>query len=97
MVKSCCAVGCSNRYSKSCGISFYRFPTDEAKRSKWIAAVRRYNWEPSEHSWLCSAHFVSGKKSDDPLPPDYVPSFVSNPLKQKSQEKLDSMVAQVIR
>ena len=93
MVKSCCAVGCSNRYSKSRGISFYRFPTDEAKHSKWIAAVRRDNWEPSEHSWLCSAHFVSGKKSDDPLSPDYVPSifsFVSNPLKRKSQEKLDS-------
>ena len=26
MGKSCCAIGCTNRYSKGCGLSFYRFP-----------------------------------------------------------------------
>ena len=92
MVKSCCAVGCSNRYSKGCGISFYRFPTDAAKRNKWIAAIRRKDWEPTEHSWLCSAHFINGKRSNDPLSPDYVPSifsYISSPLKRKSQQMLE--------
>ena len=90
MVKSCCAVGCSNRASKGSGISFYRFPSDPERRSKWIAAVKRENWEPSEHSWICSAHFIDGK-SDDPLSPDYVPSIfnhVPSPMKRKRASAL---------
>ena len=39
MGKSCCAVGCVNRYRKGCGLSFYRFPTDRERRARWIAAV----------------------------------------------------------
>ena len=91
MVKSCCAVGCFNKYSKGSGISFYRFPTNKERRCKWIAAAKRKDWEPNEHTWLFSAHFISGKKSNDPLFPDYVPSvfsFVSSPLKQKGQQQL---------
>ena len=61
--RSCCAIGCCNRYSKGCGIHFYRFPKGKSKRSKWIAAVRREKWEPTEHTWLCSAHFISVKKA----------------------------------
>ena len=76
MVKSCCAVGCTNRYTKDCGLRFYRFPSDVDRRSKWLAAMKRDNWKPNEHSWVCSAHFVSGNKSDDPLSPDLcVPHF----------------------
>ena len=78
MVKNCCAVGCSNRYYKDCGLTFYRFPDC----SKWIAAIKRENWKPNEYSWVCSAHFVSGKKSDDPLSPYYtlsIFSYVDNP------------------
>ena len=88
MGKSCCAIGCCNRYSKG---YFYRFPKGKSKSSKWIAAVRREKWEPTEHTWLCSAHFISGKKSDDPLSPDYTPSifsFTDSPLKRKSKQKL---------
>ena len=29
--------------------------------------MRREKWEPTEHSWLCSAHFVSESKSNDRL------------------------------
>ena len=39
MGKSCCAVGCVNRYRKGCGLSFYRFPTDRERRARWVAAV----------------------------------------------------------
>ena len=74
MVKSCCTVGCTNRYSKGSNLSFYRFPVDPVRRSRWVAAIKRERWEPNEHSFLCSAHFVSGKKSQDPISPDFVPN-----------------------
>ncbi len=77
MVKTCCTVGCSLKYSKESELSFYRFPADQEKRCKWIAAVKRKDWEPNEYTWLCSAHFISGKKSNDPLSPDYIPSVFS--------------------
>ena len=54
--------------------------------------MRRENWQPSEHSWVCSAHFVSGKKSDDPLSPDYVPSVfshVNSPQKRRVKRQLE--------
>ena len=93
MVKNCCVIGCYNKYSKGSGISFYRFPTDPEKRSKWISAVKRKDWEPNKYTWLCSEHFISGKKINDPLSPDYVPSvfsFVRSPLKHKGQQQLDN-------
>ena len=88
MVKSCCAVGCTKRSVKGCGVSFYRFPVDMDRRSRWIAAINRKNWQPSEYSWLCSSHFISGSKSDDPLSPDYIPSqfaHVASPAKRKRE------------
>ena len=86
MGKSCSAVGCVNRYTKGSGIHFYRFPEKAEKRVRWIAAVGCKNWAPNEHSWICSTHFVSGAKSNDPLSPDYVPSvfcYTKSPVKRK--------------
>lgn len=91
MVKSCCAVGCSRRSYRGCGVSFYRIPADANRRSLWLAAINRKSWQPTEHSWLCSAHFVSGKKSEDPLSPDYIPSVfahTSSPVKRKRRSDL---------
>ena len=93
MVKSCCAPGCENRWSKGSSLSFYRFPVDPARRAEWVAAVRREKWEPTEHLWLCSAHFVSGSKSNDRLSPDYVPSVFSHtksPRKRKAERDLQA-------
>ena len=87
MGKACCAVGCTNRFTKGTGVSFYRFPKDPARRALWIAAVGRKNWTPNKYSWICSAHFVSGKKSDDPLSPEYVPTLFAHtgsPAKRKA-------------
>ena len=77
MGKCCCAFWCSNRYSKSV-IPFYCFPTKPQKRHMWIAAVNLKDWAPSEYSWMCGAHFISGCKSNDPISPDYVPSVFSH-------------------
>ena len=68
LVKSCSAVRCTNRALKTSGISFYRFPADPERRAKWVAAVRREDWQPSKYTCICSAHFIS-EKSDDPLSP----------------------------
>ena len=60
-------------------------------RAQWVAAMSREKWEPTEHSWLCSAHFVSGSKSNDRLSPDYVPSVFSHtksPRKRKAERAL---------
>ena len=66
MGKACCADGCTNRFTKGSGVSFYRFPKDPARRALWISAVDRKNWTPNAYFWIRSAHFVSGGKSDDP-------------------------------
>ena len=60
MGKACCAPGCVNRFCKGNGIKFYRFPVNIDRRRRWIAAVNRKDWQPSEYSWLCSVHFVTG-------------------------------------
>ena len=83
MVKSCCAPGCKNRSTANSSIKFHRFPVDKDRRALWIAAVRRVHWQPTEHSVLCSAHFVSGSKSNDPLSPDYVPTLFNHSTTRK--------------
>jgi len=91
MVKRCCAVECTNRSTKGNTLSFYRFPADTERRRLWISAINRKGWEPNEYSYVCSAHFVSGKKSNDVLSPDYVPSIfhhVSSPLKRRKEADL---------
>ena len=67
-------MGCFNRLSKGSTLTFCRFPTDPGCRAQWIAAVGHKNWKPTEYMWLCGAHFISGKKSNNHLSPDYMPS-----------------------
>ena len=91
MVRSCCAVGCKNRHSSESDIVFYRFPVDPDRRNRWVAAIKRESWEPTEYSFVCSVHFVSGRKSQDPLSPDFVPSIfdhVGSPAKRKRARDL---------
>ena len=86
MPKNCCAVGCSNVFRKGSGIQFYRFPVDLERRNQWTAAVNRQNWSPTEYTWICSEHFISGVKSNNPLAPNYVPSLfqhTKSPVKRR--------------
>ncbi|KAM4704258.1 THAP domain-containing protein 7 isoform 1-T3 [Rhinophrynus dorsalis] len=66
MVRSCSAANCVNRQtalSKRKGITFHRFPKEEARRKLWVLAVScshaavGSDWTPSIHSSLCSQHF----------------------------------------
>jgi len=41
---------------------------------------------PNKSTWICSQHFVTGKKSNNPLSPNYVPSnfpYTASPIKRK--------------
>lgn len=80
MPTTCAVVGCHNRQSKHCLISFYRFPKEKERRRRWIGFVSRKNsdgsaWEPGSGDRICSEHFITGKKSDLYTNPDYVPSI----------------------
>lgn len=70
-------------------IDFLMIPEEE--QCAWITAVNRKEWVPNEHLWLCSEHFVSGEKSNDPLSPDYAPTifqYVSSHLKRKKKLRI---------
>ena len=56
-------MNCSNRCVKGNGLSFYTFPRDLNQRNKWIAAVNRKDYYPTEHMVICSEHFIGGQKS----------------------------------
>ena len=80
MGKCCCAMGCSNRFYKGCGLHFYHFPVDTDRLNCWIAAVNRKDWQSTEYTWICNRHFVGGRKIDDPTSPAFVPTKL---LRQK--------------
>ena len=68
MPTSCCAVGCSNRHKKGSNLVFYKIPSGrtpfEAKRrSDWIKAIKRKDWETWDDDKIskeriCGAHFL---------------------------------------
>ena len=92
-MKSCCTVGCHNKYAKGSGVQFYRIPKDPDRRARWIATISRKDWTPSEFTWLCSEHFVSKSKNDNPLNPDYVLSVFNHtdsPTKRRLQQSQDN-------
>lgn len=80
MGKSCCVIDCKNRFNKESDLSFYRLPKAKEKRSKWIAAIRRNNWNPGSETWICSVHFVSGMVNFAITPPAGGLSAEPNPL-----------------
>ncbi|XP_043910669.1 THAP domain-containing protein 5-like [Protopterus annectens] len=64
MPKRCAATNCSSHAgqldSNNKKISFYKFPLyDKARLQKWLRNMKRDNWTPSKHQYLCSEHFTS--------------------------------------
>ena len=49
----------------------------------WAKAIGRKcehgsEWKPDKYHRICGLHFYSGKYSNDPQDPDYVPSWFQN-------------------
>ncbi|KAL5245952.1 hypothetical protein ACI65C_013360 [Semiaphis heraclei] len=60
MPHSCVAYGCQNRASPGQSTHFFRFPhSNEELMKKWIEAIKRKNFKPSQHSRICSDHFTN--------------------------------------
>lgn len=57
MPTNCAAAGCATTYNKHINISFHRFPLDPKRRKEWIRLLRRKNFVPGKHTFLCSKHF----------------------------------------
>ncbi|XP_038612568.1 THAP domain-containing protein 2 [Tachyglossus aculeatus] len=57
MPTNCAAPGCAATYDKHINISFHRFPLDPKRRKEWVRLVRRKNFVPGKHAFLCSKHF----------------------------------------
>ena len=71
----CCGYGCNNRSDdpevKARGVTFHTFPNrpnpkDQERRSNWIKAVSRDQWEVSSVSRLCSDHFIESDFIEHP-------------------------------
>ncbi|XP_056012619.1 THAP domain-containing protein 6-like [Ostrea edulis] len=92
MPAHCCAYGCKNRQIPGADLKFFRIPRDPHLRAKWVWVFKRDDWEPTEHSRICSKHFINGHPSREPTNPDYVPSIFS----YKAQPN-DSLQSKVLR
>ena len=65
MVRHCSAIGCSSLFEKNSGISFHLFPRDPTRRHKWLRAMKREKFSPSDHVGLCSKHFLPTDYKND--------------------------------
>ena len=69
MPESCCAVGCTYRYSKEKKIPMYSMPSSKSpweinRRKLWIKAIRREDWkdwtyDKISRARICGQHFIS--------------------------------------
>lgn len=96
---TCCAPQCWNRRDQDKTKVFYRIPKDPERREKWTSAIKRvgsvgkktkrWNPPPLNGFRLCSDHFISGRKSEDPLSPDFVPSVFKHRRQAAKKHRLE--------
>ena len=46
---TCCTLCCTNRKDRCKEKSFFRIPAEVDQRQKWIAAINRKDWQPTEY------------------------------------------------
>ncbi|XP_065668173.1 THAP domain-containing protein 2-like [Hydra vulgaris] len=100
MVNSCAAAGCTNRAMKNDNRAFHKFPINNRELCKrWIVAIKRETFIPTEHSRICSDHFLPSDYSipdfnnKPKLKPFSVPSFIID-SKSKVKKKFSSISPQ---
>ncbi|KAJ8345930.1 hypothetical protein SKAU_G00301230, partial [Synaphobranchus kaupii] len=91
---SCCAIGCRNRHGQKGDLQFYRIPSkmkpfEASRRVLWLKALRRT--DATDNIRVCSAHFLSGRRSDDPKSPDYVPSWFAHTTTAEKERSMAAM------
>ena len=80
MPKYCCVYGCYSSSDKNTELSFHDFPTNSAQALAWKVRLRREDYEPTRHSYVCSRHF---QEDDFSLPSKDTPlTFQKNRLKK---------------
>ena len=58
MVRSCAAVGYTNRWKSESPVYFYRIPKDSNLKTKWLNNIKREVKLPKdENFFICSTHF----------------------------------------
>lgn len=90
MVKGCSVYGCTNRSNGSArdrGVKFFKFPKGKIKRRAWIRSLNRRNWQPTENSFVCSDHFVSGWHADEREDVDFAPTVFKYKAKGIDEER----------
>lgn len=80
MPVSCCAFDCTKRFIKGEGTKFYRSPCDPEYWRWLVLATKRRDWTPTEHSRICSNHFVEGRLSVFVFPSLYYYTLVAGRL-----------------
>ncbi|XP_056133917.1 THAP domain-containing protein 1-like [Lampris incognitus] len=83
----CCAVGCNNSRQRNPRLQFHSVPKELDRRNKWLASIRRDRWQPTSNSILCCQHFT-GRKNDNPMSPDYVPSLFAHTSAGQRQKNI---------
>ncbi len=58
---TCCVPGCYKNIKRNKKVSFHKFPKDKVMKGKWIKAIKRKDFVPTDHHKLCSAISLGGK------------------------------------
>ena len=64
MPNSC--ICCGHVKGKKDKVSMYRFPSDKAKRQLWLVALNLTESDITDHTRICSRHFLHGNSSNVP-------------------------------
>ncbi|XP_035234148.1 THAP domain-containing protein 2-like [Stegodyphus dumicola] len=58
MVYTCCVPNCRGNYPNTEKVQMFSIPKSDSLRRKWLRAIHRQNFIPSNHSKVCEKHFV---------------------------------------
>ncbi|XP_049269019.1 uncharacterized protein LOC119382267 [Rhipicephalus sanguineus] len=58
MPNKCCVPQCRGNYDSTYKVRVFRFPQDDELRRKWLRAIPRDSFIPSQYSRVCELHFA---------------------------------------